>query len=153
MAQAKVENIAGGTMEACRLVIFRSAMRLMADEFRMRRRAIDPVLGVPVPLSTAPEKEKDADAAKLLAVLTEDCRVNPGLYMRRDDITGQVAIGDEALDALLTSLEKQGLVKLVRTKKGIELAKATYDGLTAAHPLDYYRWLPPWVDNDNERVF
>ncbi len=153
MAQAKVENIAGGTMEACRLVIFRSAMRLMADEFRMRRRAIDPVLGVPVPLSNTPEKEKDADETKLLAVLAEDYRVNPGLYMSREDMTGQLAIDDTGLDALLTALEKQGLVKLVRTKKGIELAKATYEGLTAAHPLDYYKWFPSWIDKDKERVF
>jgi hypothetical protein len=128
-------------------------MRLMADEFRMRRRAIDPVLGVPVPLSNVPEKENDADETTLLAVLAEDYRVNPGLYMSRDDMTGQLAIGDEALDARLTSLEKQGLAKLVRTKKGIELAKATYEGLTRAHPLDYYRWFPSWIDKDKERVF
>jgi alkylation response protein AidB-like acyl-CoA dehydrogenase len=153
MAQAKVENIAGGTMEACRLVIFRSAMRLMADEFRMRRRVIDPVLGVPVPLSSTPEKEKDADETKLLAVLAEDYRVNPGLYMSRGDMTEQLAVGDDALDALLASLEKQGFAKLVRTKKGIELAKATYEGLTRAHPLDYYKWFPSWIDKDKKRVF
>jgi len=42
-------------------------------------------------------------------------------------------------------------VKLYRSKKGIELAKATYEGLNKAHPLEYYRWFPSWVDES--RIF
>ncbi len=153
MAQAKVENIAGGTMEACRLVIFRSALRLMADELHMRPRVIDPELGVPIPADGVGAKEKDVDEKKLLAVLAEDYRINPGLYMSREDMTAQLDVGDAGLDELLSALEKQGLVKLVRTKKGIELAKATYDGLKRAHPLDYYTWFPSWIDKGRDRVF
>ncbi len=41
-----------------------------------------------------------------------------------------------------------------RTKKGIELAKATYEGLDRAHPKEYYRWFPGWIkDRGRERKF
>ena len=153
MDQAKVENIAGGTMEACRLVVFRAALRSMAGELKMRRRMIDPVLGVPVPISAPPDKEKDVDEEKLLNLLAEDYRVNPGLYMTRSDITEALDVGEDRLDALLAGLEKKGFIKLVRTKKGIELAKATYDGLDHAHPTEYYHWFPEWITEDKNRTF
>jgi alkylation response protein AidB-like acyl-CoA dehydrogenase len=153
MKVAKVENIAGGTMEACRLVIFRTALRQMADEFRMRRRVIHPQLGVPVPAPEAPVKEKGLDEDKLLAFLAEDYRVNPGLFMSRDDLKELCDIDDVGLDTLLASLEGKGLVKLYRTKKGIELVKATYDGLNRAHPAEYYRWFPEWIGKGENRVF
>ena len=153
MNVAKVENIAGGTMEACRLVIFRTAMRQMADEFRMTRRVIHPDLGVPVPASGGVVKEKVVDEEKLLKTLAEDYRVNPGLYMTREDITGVLDVGQDKLDELLVALEKKGLVKVIRTKKGMELAKATYDGLNQAHPLEYYRWFPEWINRGKDRIF
>ena len=153
MDVAKVENIAGGTMEACRLVIFRTALRQMAEEFRMVHRVIHPELGVPVPATGALEKEKDVDEAKLLKVLAEDYRVNPGLFMSREDMTGMLEVDDQKLDELLLSLEEKGLVRLSRTKKGIELAKATYEGLDKAYPPEYYRWFPSWIGKGKDRVF
>ncbi len=153
MNQAKVENIAGGTMEACRLVIFRTTLRRMAEELKMQRKAIHPVLGVPVPVYGDGERRKDIDEGGLLALLAEDYRVNPGLFMDREDMTAHIDVDEETLDALLLSLEKQGLVKLYRSKKGIQLAKATYDGLDAAHPPEYYRWFPSWIGIGEDRVF
>ena len=35
-------------------------------------------------------------------------------------------------------------------KKGIGLAKATYDGLKRAFPKEYYRWFPKWVDENRK---
>jgi hypothetical protein len=104
-----------------------------------------------VPQAGPVEKERDVDEEKLLKALAEDYRVNPGLHMSRQDLMETLDIDDGGLDGLLAALEKKGLVKLVRTKKGIELAKATYDGLDKAHPPEYYRWFPSWVNDD--RIF
>ena len=145
MCQSKVENIAGGTMEACRLVIFRSGLRRIADDLKMPRRGIHPTLGIPVPYPAPAARRKDVDEQALLAVLAEDYRVNPGLHMSREDIVELFDVDDNGLDGLLVSLEAQGLVKLSRSKKGIQLIKATYEGLTRAHPNEYYRWFPEWA--------
>jgi len=153
MNVAKVENIAGGTMEACRLVIFRTAMRQMAEDLRMVRRVIHPALGVPVPVSGTSEKVKDIDEDKLLAAIAEDYRVNPGLFISREDIRELFDADSAVLDDLLISLEKKGLVRLYRDKKGIALAKATYEGLNKAHPQEYYKWFPSWIGNGKDRIF
>ncbi len=153
MNVAKVENIAGGTMEACRLVIFRTALRQMAEDLRMQRRVIHPALGVPVPVSGTSEKMKDIDEDKLLAAIAEDYRINPGLFISREDIRELFDVDNAVLDDLLVSLEKKGLVRLYRDKKGIALAKATYEGLDKAHPKEYYKWFPSWIGDGKDRIF
>jgi alkylation response protein AidB-like acyl-CoA dehydrogenase len=149
MSVAKVENIAGGTMEACRLVIYRNGLRQMGDELKMPHRIIHEELGVPVPSSRLPERKKGVDEEALLKVLAEDYRVNPGLHMSREDLRVHFDTEDASLDEVLTALEKKGLVKLLRDKRGIALAKATYEGLEKAFPLDHYRWFPTWVKGDS----
>ena len=149
MKVAKVENIAGGTMEACRLVIYRTGLRQMSDEFKMPRRVIHEKLGVPVPMASSPEKQKSIDEENLLRLLAEDYRINPGLYMSRADLKESFEVEDAKLDEVLLALERKGWVKLYRDKKGINLSKATYDGLKEANPLEYYRWFPSWVKEDN----
>ena len=151
MKVSKIENIAGGTMEACRLVIFRTALREWAEEFKMRRRVIHEKLGIPVPAAASPKREKQIDEEKLLALLAEDYRANPGLHMSVADIKEYFDVESGRLDEVLSSLEKEGLVRLYRSKKGIELAKATYEGLHKAHPPEYYRWYPSWITK--ERIF
>ena len=149
MNVSKVENISGGSMEACRLVVYRTGLRQMADEFKMVRRVIHEELGVPVPAAPLPEKEKSIDEESLLKSLAEDYRVNPGLYMSREDIKESFDVDDKKLDELLLSLEKKGWVRLCRDKKGISLAKATYEGLDRANPPEYYRWFPSWIKEGN----
>jgi alkylation response protein AidB-like acyl-CoA dehydrogenase len=151
MNVAKVENIAGGTMEACRMVIFRTALRQMAEEVRMPRRIIHEELGVPIPTNKPLAKQKEISEDSLLKVLAEDYRVNPGLHMSRDDLLEYYEVEDEKLDRVLLDLEGKNFVKLFRDKKGIALAKATYDGLKAAYPLDHYKWFPSWIKDD--RIF
>jgi alkylation response protein AidB-like acyl-CoA dehydrogenase len=153
MSQAKVENMGGGTMEACRLVIFRSGVRKMAKDLRMEPRRIHPVLGIPVPVAGQEPKETDLTEEKLLGLLADDYRVNPGIFMSREDIIERFETDDATLDDLLASLEKKGLVKLYRKGNGIELAKATYDGLDRAHPPEYYRWFPEWITTGKDRIF
>ena len=149
MNVAKVENMAGGTMEACRLVIYRTGLRKMADEFKMPHRIIHEELGVPVHAGGVPQKQKGIDEAGLLKLLAEDYRVNPGLYMSREDIKDSFDVDDAGLDEVLLLLEKKGLAKLYQDRKGIALTKATYEGLKKANPPEYYRWFPSWVKDDN----
>jgi alkylation response protein AidB-like acyl-CoA dehydrogenase len=149
MNVSKVENISGGSMEACRLVIYRTGLRQMADEFKMPRRVIHEELGVPVPATSSPERQKNIDEESLLKLLAEDYRVNPGLYMSREDIKDSFDVEDTRLDELLLSLERKGMVKLYRDKKGIVLSKATYEGLKRANPAEYYQWYPSWVRKGN----
>jgi alkylation response protein AidB-like acyl-CoA dehydrogenase len=149
MNVSKVNVIAGGTMEACRLVIYRMGLRLMADYLRMPHRTIHQELGVPVSTTGNPVKESQIDEDKLLRVLAEDYRINPGLHMSREDLKGHFDVDDKTLDGLLTSFEQKKWVKLYRGKKGIELAKATYAGLKKAYPSEYYRWFPSWVKKED----
>jgi hypothetical protein len=149
MNVAKVENIAGGTMEACRMVIQRTAMKQMAEELKMPRRVLQDDLGIPIPASDIPEGEKEIDEESLLRVLAEDYRINPGLHMSREDIKVSFNVTDEILDEVLLALENKGLAQLNRDKKGIALAKATYEGLEKAFPLDHYQWFPSWVEKKN----
>jgi alkylation response protein AidB-like acyl-CoA dehydrogenase len=151
MQVGKVEQIAGGTLEACRQVIFRSGMKLMSEDLKAPRRVIHEELGVPVPTNKPAEKLATLDEESLLGVLAEDYRINPGLHMARSDMKAYFHEDEAGLDTVLSALEEKGLVKLYRTRKGIELAKATYEGLKKAHPKEYYRWFPAWVDE--KRIF
>jgi hypothetical protein len=117
MNVSKVENIAGGTMEACRLVIFRTGVRQMAEDFTMQRKTIHDKLGIPIPAAGKPERQKDIDEEKALNVLAEDYRVTPGLYMSIEDIKEYFDVSDEKLEKVLVSLEKKGLVNLAAQKK------------------------------------
>ncbi len=148
MQVAKVEHISGGTMEACRLVIFKSGMKQMGKDLKMRRRVIHEELGVPVPVAGAPRKEENANEEKVLRLLSEDYRVNPGLFMSMEDMTDQLDVNNGSLESILTGLEAKGHVKLYKNGKGITLAKATYEGLKEAHPKEYYRWFPEWMTQD-----
>jgi alkylation response protein AidB-like acyl-CoA dehydrogenase len=149
LRDAKIHQIAGGTPEAMKLLIYRMGLRQMKDELQMPHRLIHPGLGVPVPASAPMHKEHKADKDQVLKLLAEDYRVNPGLYMARNDLKAYFDVVDEELDGVLQALEKDKLVKLYRRKGRIELAKATYEGLRRMHPPEYYRWLPGWVKEEN----
>jgi hypothetical protein len=110
---------------------------------------IHPQLGVPISIPDKPAKKSQIDEEKLLKVLAEDYRTNPGLHMSREDLKEQFDVDDKTLDELLTSLEKKKWVKLYRGRKGIELAKATYEGLNKANPSQYYQWYPSWVKKED----
>ena len=136
------------------MVIFRSSMKMLGEQISWRRRVPDPEIGVPVPAMPNGNSPKVAiDQEKLLKYLAEDYRVNPGLYMSRQDIKDEFDVGDAALDEMLVAMEKEGLVWLNRSKKGIELAKASYKGLDQANPKEHYRWYPTWIDKGRDRIF
>lgn len=149
LRQAKIEQITAGTNEATRLVIYRIGLREMAEDLEMPKRTIHYELGVPIHTFRKPEKQSKVSENGLLEMLADDYRVNPGLYMTIEDLRREFKAGDEELNQVLLSLEHKGLVKLYRTRMGIELAKATYEGLRKANPPEYYRWFPSWVKKED----
>lgn len=149
LRDAKINQIAGGTNEAIRLVIYRMGLREMAEDLKMPRRVRHEELGVPITTPNRSAKQSQIDEDRLLKVLAEDYRVNPGLYMSQEDLKEEFDVDDEELDRVLVSLEQKRLVKLYRGRRGIELAKATYEGLKKANPPEYYRWFPPRVRKED----
>jgi len=149
MRDSKVNQIGAGTSEVMRMVIYRGETRAMAGDLKLPRRRIDEKLGVPIS-TVEPLPTKEATEEGLLEVLAENYRVNPGLYMTRADMKERLAnVADDALDKLLTALEQKGLALLYKDRKGsIQMARASYKGLKAAKPLDYYKWFPPWLSKD-----
>lgn len=149
MRDAKVNQIGAGTSEVMRMIIYRGELRAMGDELKMPRRKIHDKLGVPIS-TTEPLPKMEANEKGILEALAENYRVNPGLYMIREEIRERLAsIPDADLDRLLTALEAKDLVKLHRDKRGaILMARASHKGLKEAKPLDYYKWFPEWLNKD-----
>jgi alkylation response protein AidB-like acyl-CoA dehydrogenase len=149
MRDTKVNQIGAGTSEVMRMIIYRGELRSMADELKMPRRTISKKLGVP--LSTTESVPRlEASEGGLLEALAENYRVNPGLYMTREDVKERLAaIPDSQLDKLFIALEAKDMVKLHKDKRGaVLMARASHKGLKEAKPLDFYRWFPDWLDKD-----
>jgi hypothetical protein len=115
----------------------------------MPRRVRNSKLGVPITSADKPKKLSKIDEDSLLAVLAEDYRVNPGLYMSLEDLKEVFAVSDAELDKVLLALESKQLVQLHRKGETITLAKATYEGLKKANPPEHYRWFPSWVKDED----
>jgi len=147
--ESKVAQIAGGTNEAIKLTIYRMGLKAMADDFKMPHRVRHSKLGVPITSADRPKKLSKVNEESLLAVLAEDYRVNPGLYMSREDLKETFGVSDTELDKVLLVLESKQLVRLHRKGEAITLAKASYEGLKKANPPEHYRWFPPWVKDED----
>lgn len=143
----KVNEIAAGSSEVMRIVLYRQGLRAMKEELKMPLRRIHKKLGVPIS-TTKPPTVSEVNEKTVLDLLAEDYRANPGIYMSREDMKAWLAgVSDNQLDKLLTSLEAKELVKLYKDGRGaIALAKATYKGLKKAKPLEHYKWFPDWID-------
>jgi hypothetical protein len=146
---AKVGQIAAGTNEIAKMVLFREGMKALEEDLKVPQRVMNDELGIPIPLGkegvrpVAPELKGEARVVKVLA---ENYRVNPGLYMSRQEMMEQMELEDAELDALLEPLEEKGLVKTTKDRKGrITLARATYATLAQANPPEYYKYIPSWV--------
>lgn len=149
---AKTEHVAGGTVEACRMTIYRSMLKLMKEDTKMTRRVLDADYGVPVPVFDEVKDKKSVSADNVLAVLGEDYRVNPGLHMTIEDLQWYIdGSDDEILKAIDELVERGDVITLKDTKTGkIKLVKASYDGLKKAYPAEYYRWFPTWITLDRK---
>jgi hypothetical protein len=132
-----------------RTIIYRGELRALTDELKMPVRKVHEKLGVPIS-TTEPLPKVDASEKGMLEVLAENYRVNPGLYMTREEIKQRLtSVTDADLDKLLTTLETKDMARLYRDKRGaILMARASHKGLKEAKPLDYYKWFPEWFDKD-----
>jgi len=142
---AKHAQIAAGTSEVLKLLIYRQGTKNMKDDLKVPPRAIDPKLGVPLPLGKAPAKKAVKSEEDVLKVLAEYYRTDPGLHMTMEDIKEWLDISDADLVKYLEALEKQGLAGCYRTKKGIGMARITLKGIQKANPPEYYKYIPSWL--------
>jgi alkylation response protein AidB-like acyl-CoA dehydrogenase len=149
LRDAKVNEMAAGTSEVMRTIIYRWGLKAMTKELKIPHRQVHRKLGVPTS-TPKPQTITKISEKSILQLLAEDYRVNPSLYMSRDDMKERLkGISDEQLDKLLMSLEAKGLVLLYKDKRdNITLAKATYKGLRHAKPLEYYKWFPKWIKKE-----
>jgi hypothetical protein len=66
--------------------------------------------------------------------------------MTLDDIREWIELSDDDLIKYLQGLEARGHAGLYRTRQGVALARVTLTGLQAAHPPEYYQYIPKWAD-------
>jgi alkylation response protein AidB-like acyl-CoA dehydrogenase len=149
LRDAKVNQIGAGTNQIMRIVIFRGAIKAMGKELKIPYRRIHEKLHVPI-ATTEPLPKLQANEESLLGALAEDYKVNPGLYMTKEDLKERLTdVTDDKIDQLLKRLESENLIKLHRDGRGnITLAKATYEGLSKADPAKQYKWFPDWLDKE-----
>lgn len=142
---AKHAQIAAGTSEVLKLLIYRQGTKSLQPDLKVPVRIIDPKLGVPLPLGKAPDKKSVKSEEDVLKVLAEDYLINPGLHMTMDDIKEWLDVSDADLVKYLEALEKQGLAGCYRTKKGIGMARVTLKGIQKANPPEHYKYTPSWL--------
>ncbi|MCW7075827.1 MAG: acyl-CoA/acyl-ACP dehydrogenase [Candidatus Syntrophoarchaeum sp.] len=151
LRDAKVHQITMGTNEIMKMLIYRAGLRDMKDYLEVNyKRVMDEELGVAISTPRT-GKRTDLDEKKLIELLCEDYRSNPGLHMATSDIKDEFDVDDEKLNEILLSLEEKDLVDLYKDKKGrIKLAKATYKALLEEHPAEYYSWFPAWYREEDK---
>ncbi|MDD7408728.1 MAG: acyl-CoA dehydrogenase family protein [Anaerovoracaceae bacterium] len=150
---AKTEHIAGGTVEACELTIYRQIFKQMQEDIVWPRRVIDEVVGAPVPDYSPVEKKVPCDKKNMLDVLAENYRVNQGLDMTIADIAAYVDGSDEDIIKTIDELVADGDAVAHKNRKtgATDMARASYPGLSKAHPNEYYQWWQPFIDADPRR--
>jgi alkylation response protein AidB-like acyl-CoA dehydrogenase len=146
---AKHAQIAAGTSEILKLLIYRQGTRSMREDLKVPQRVIDPELKVPIPAGKPIPKKPATSEGDVLAALAENYRTNPGLHMTLADIKEWLDVSDADLVKFLEGLEKQGLASLYRTRKGISLARASYTGLQKAFPREHYQYFGSWADSQD----
>lgn len=147
LRDVKLIQIAAGTDEILKIVMYRMGLSVLAEDLKAPARVIDPELRVPMPLGKLPPPKAVSNEDDILKVLAEDYRVNPGLHMSMEDLKERLNVSDEELNKYLLGLEEKGLANLHKDRRGaVELARATFEGLSKANPQDYYKYFPSWVD-------
>ena len=146
----KLMQIAGGTNEILRLMLYAIASKAIAKHIKPPVRLMDPELKVPVPSGNRPKKKEVLNETDILKVLADDYCVNPGLHMTMEDLKERLHVTDDRLNEYLLKLEKKGLAELHRNKHGsVSLARITYEGISRANPFEYYKSIPSWVDRED----
>jgi alkylation response protein AidB-like acyl-CoA dehydrogenase len=139
---AKLREISAGTNQVQRLVIWRQALGRHKKIMESKREE---------KVKEPSKMSKEEINQRVLETLGEHYKRHPGMYMDREELKIILDISNGELDESLTSLEKEELVALHRTRKGtISLVRATYQGLKLAKPEEYYKMIPGWAEEDLE---
>jgi alkylation response protein AidB-like acyl-CoA dehydrogenase len=150
MRDCKVDQIAAGTNEILKRLIYRMGTRELTDDLKAPIRVIDPELKVPMPLGKPLAKKRVNGENDVLALLAENYLINPGLHLTMEDIKEQLDTTDEYLKKYLLVLEKRKLAGLYYDKHGnLAMARITFKGLSETHPAEYYRHIPPWIGSQD----
>lgn len=146
---AKHQQIAAGTSEIMKTLIYRMGTKALKQDLKVPMRVIDPELKIPLPVGGPIPKTEGHGEEDLLKILAENYRVNPGLHMTIGDIKEWLNVSDSDLIKFLEGLEQHGLASCHRTQRGIALARITYKGLQKANPSQHYRYFPAWADKQD----
>ena len=149
LVAGKVNEIAAGSTETQKMIIYRFSSLKYSKPFRMRW--IDEINGAVLSNRDSQFKGLEANEENVLKVIAHDYKVNPALYMAPEDVRQDIGGKRDALVEVFENLEKQKLIVTHRDRSGkIILVKASYEGLKKAFPEDYYRWFPSWYPSDNK---
>lgn len=145
----KTNEIAAGTTETQKMVIYRFSSKKYNKPFRMRW---NDNVNKAIPSSRDSKfKELEVNEDNVLKVIAHDYKVNPALYMTLEDIVQDIGGEKDTLDQIFESLEKQKLIVVRRDQSNsVNLVKASYEGLKRAFPEEYYRWFPTWYKDENK---
>ncbi|VUT27728.1 MAG: putative acyl-CoA dehydrogenase [Candidatus Syntrophoarchaeum sp. GoM_oil] len=146
----KITQLAPTTSEIMKVVIYRFGLKALEPLLKAPKRRIDDELGVPLTAGFYEGGESgtgEITENELLDLLARNYRVNPGIFMAIEDMVEESGASVESISKTLEALEDKGLALSYRSRKGdIKLARATFDGLQEIKPIDWYRYIPDWVD-------
>jgi alkylation response protein AidB-like acyl-CoA dehydrogenase len=150
LRDAKLNQIAAGTNEIQRLLIYRMGNSILGEYLKPPMRVMDEELNLPVPVGKIPPPTPVKDEMDVLRTLAENYRVNPGLHMKIADIRQILDVSEEDLLKYLDILEEKGLASQLSNRKGkVELATATLPGIKEAFPLEHYKYIPSWTAKED----
>ncbi len=144
--EGKIGQIVAGTNEVQKLVIYRMGTLAYLD-WPYRLRWNDKLETPTLNIGPGNWNGKQITEDVMLKILAEDYRCNPGLYMTVDDVEKETGLGKDKILELWANLEQKGLIVTFKDRRGnVMMAKANYDGIRKAYPLDHYKWFPDWFD-------
>lgn len=148
LKEAKIGEIAAGTNEIQKMIIYRFSAMLPKYNHTHKLRWNDEINAPVMSKRESKFKGIEINDENILKVIAHDFKVNPGIYMTPDDVREDIGGSRSAIRKAFESLEEKKFIVTHRDRAGkIALVKATYDGLKKAFPKEYYQWFPDWYDD------
>lgn len=136
LRDAKLWEIGGGSAESLRQLLFSQVRRSWEAERR------------PIAAKTVVRQSDGDTAERVLELLADDYCRHPALYSDETELRERLDVSDDDLEKALVRLAEQGRVRRWTGNRDVKLVKASYAGLQAVHPIEYYRQIPDWVSPD-----
>jgi len=151
LREAKIGEIAAGTTEIQKMIIYRFSAMLPIYNEPMRIRWNDEVNAPIISARESEFKGMEMNEENILKVIAHDYKVSPGLYMTPDDVRQDIGGSRSEIRKIFGSLEDKKLIVTLRDRQSkIALVKATYEGLQKAFPKEYYQWFPDWYEDSDK---